>query len=234
LALGLRFRPFGAGGGRLPDALGFGVNRTRTAHGFGRDRTHAMWAGAYKAMGFFGGRLVIFGLYDAGDAGDADKPLTATVPDAFSRRMNGKRREGIVGGLIGVLLTTLVGICLVLVLGVHTGSGQIRQPNPGKTRGSALPGRNGASPKIQCADPVTEDHVIGGSVTTTGSADCATAGLVLARCGDGACEEKAFTLEGDRFFCISHRKGDKPPESLLRAWGCVGSGQSVEWTDTTG
>lgn len=168
---------------------------------------------------------MIFDLYDASDA---DKPLT--VPDAFCRRMNGKRREGVVGGFIGVLLTTLVGVGLIVVLGVHTGSGQIRQLNPGKNRGTALPIRNGGSTTTQCGgDPVAGDRVIGLS-KASGSADCETAALVLAHCGNGTCEGKRFTLEGAQFFCVSRRKGDKPPESLIRSWACVGPGQSIEWT----
>jgi hypothetical protein len=172
--------------------------------------------------------LVIIDPYDAGDGRQATHGDRSRRLLSVNRRM---RREGVIGGITGVVLTTLVGIGLVLVLGIHTGSGHTGQPNRGST---TLPVRNGGSPTIQCGgDPIAGDRVIGLS-KVSGSASCTTAALVLAHCGGGTCGGKKFTLEGDAFFCVSRIKLQGPPgASAVRSWLCTGPGQFIEWTDYT-
>jgi hypothetical protein len=82
--------------------------------------------------------------------------------------------------------------------------------------------RNGGSPEMLCTNVGQE--VPAANVKVSGSATCATAEVVLARCGRGGCDGQHIEVQEARFLCLSNHR--RP----LAREGCTGPGEIVAWT----
>jgi hypothetical protein len=91
-----------------------------------------------------------------------------------------------------------------------------------KKRIITIQARSGGSPEVLCTN--VGQGVPAANVKVSGSATCATAAVVLARCGRGACDEQHIEVQEARFFCLSNHRRPLARES------CVGPGETVVWT----